>query len=98
MIKVAYDKKYNHICITGHDKATICASVSSIVQCSANLAIEFNNGVKYEDDGFSVDIYNVTEDDLVVRKEVVTKVLENMINCLKDLERQYPDSIEVEER
>ena len=95
MIKVAYDKKYNHICITGHDKATICASVSSLVFFSVNLAIDFNKffygEVKLVDDGQDkMEIFNNSSN------EDVETVFRYLIYSLEDLSEQYPDSVYVE--
>ena len=54
-----------------------------------NLAIEFNKDVKYTDDLNKIEIINNTND------ENVKKVFSNMITCLEDLERQYPDNIKI---
>jgi hypothetical protein len=95
MIKVIYNKDFKNLKITGHagyadkGKDIVCASASSIILSSINLAIEFNKDVKYTDDLNKIEIINNTND------ENVTKVFSNMISCLEDLEKQYPDNIKI---
>ena len=95
MIKVVYNDNYRNLKITGHagyadkGKDIVCASASSIILSSINLAIEFNNDVKYTDDLNKIEIINNTDDENVI------KVFSNMINCLEDLEKQYPDNIKI---
>ena len=95
MIKVIYNDGYTNLKITGHagyadkGKDIVCASASSIILSSINLAIEFNNEVKYFDDSNKIEIINNTNDENVI------KVFSNMITCLEDLEKQYPDNIKI---
>ena len=95
MIKVVYNDNYRNLKITGHagyadkGKDIVCASASSIILSSINLAIEFNKDVKYTDDLNKIEIINNTDDENVI------KVFSNMINCLEDLEKQYPDNIKI---
>lgn len=95
MIKVVYNNNFRNLKITGHagyadkGKDIVCASASSIILSSINLAIEFNEDVKYTDDLNKIEITNNTND------ENVKKVFSNMINCLEDLEKQYPDNIKI---
>ena len=95
MIKVVYNDNFKNLKITGHagyadkGKDIVCASASSIILSSINLAIEFNKDVKYTDDLNKIEVINNTND------ENVTKVFSNMITCLQDLEKQYPDNIKI---
>ena len=95
MIKVVYNDNYKNLKITGHagyadqGKDIVCASASSIILSSVNLAIEFNKNVKFTDDLNKIEIENNTND------ENVKKVFSNMITCLEDLEKQYPDNIKI---
>ena len=95
MIKVVYNDNFKNLKITGHagyadkGKDIVCASASSIILSSINLAIEFNKDVKYTDDLNKIEIINNTND------ENVTKVFSNMIVSLEELERQYPDNIKI---
>ena len=95
MIKVIYNEGYKNLKITGHagyadkGKDIVCASASSIILTSINLAIEFNKDVKYTDNLNKIEIINNTND------ENVTKVFSNMIVSLEELERQYPDNIKI---
>ncbi|MBO4601273.1 MAG: ribosomal-processing cysteine protease Prp [Bacilli bacterium] len=95
MIKVRYNEELTNLKITGHanyaeyGEDIVCSSVSSIIVTSINIAHEFNKSVKYSDDGNTVIIENNTSD------KNVHLVLKNMIEMLKDLERQYPKNINV---
>ena len=95
MIKVVYNKDFKNLKITGHagyadkGKDIVCASASSIILSSINLAIEFNSEVKYTDDLNKIEIINNIND------ENVQKVFSNMILSLEELERQYPDNIKI---
>ena len=95
MIKVVYNEDFKNLKITGHagyadkGKDIVCASASSIILSSINLAIEFNSNVKYTDDLNKIEIINNTND------ENVQKVVSNMILSLEELERQYPDNIKI---
>ena len=95
MIKVVYNDNFKNLKITGHagyadkGKDIVCASASSIILSSINLAIEFNSEVKYTDDLNKIEIINNTND------ENVQKVFSNMILSLEELERQYPDNIKI---
>lgn len=95
MIKVIYNSDFRNLKITGHagyadkGKDIVCASASSIILTSINLAIEFNKDVKYTDDLNKIEVVNNTND------ENVKKVFSNMILSLEELERQYPDNIKI---
>ena len=95
MIKIIYNESYTNLKITGHanyakyGEDIVCASVSSIVETSINLAHEFNDGIKYIDDQDKIEIINNTND------ENVLKVLKNMIEMLKELEKQYPENVKI---
>ncbi len=94
-IKVDYEDGFiNNFKITGHanfacyGKDIVCASVSSIVITSVNLAITFDSdSVDYnEKEGF-IDVKVMKKD------ETINKVFQNMINMLKELEEQYSKNI-----
>lgn len=95
MIKVVFNDNFKNLKITGHagyadkGKDIVCASASSIILSSINLAIEFNKDVKYTDDLNKIEIINNTNDENVI------KVFKNMITCLENLEKQYPDNIKI---
>ena len=95
MIKIIYNSDYTNLKITGHanyaeyGEDIVCASVSSIVETSINLAHEFNSDIKYTDKQDKIEIFNNTND------ENVLKVLKNMIEMLKELEKQYPENVKI---
>ena len=95
MIKVVYNDNFKNLKITGHagyaelGKDIVCASASGIILSSINLAIDFNNNVKYTDDYNKIEITNNTDD------ENVKKVFNNMILMLEEIEKQYPKNIKI---
>ena len=94
MIKVKVGKK--NISILGHadyddfGKDIICASVSSIVMCSIEAIANFD--VK------AIDIKQSKDKlDIIINKQdnITQKLITNMLNCLKELEKKYPQNIEI---
>jgi uncharacterized protein YsxB (DUF464 family) len=91
MIKIK--EKDNKIIISGHasfdeyGKDIVCASVSSIVITSINAILRYNNkAIKY-----------TNGDELVIeilkKDEIVNLLITNMLELLKELEKQYPKNI-----
>ena len=95
MIKVVcWDKK---IAISGHayfddyGKDIVCASVSSIVFTTINGILNINDkAIKYINDDI-LEIYILSDD------EITKKLIRNMVDLLKELEKQYPKNIKVKE-
>lgn len=96
MIKINISK--DKIKITGHamyddyGKDIVCASVSSIVITSINLALRLDkNSIKYEmkNDTLTVDILN--------HNLVTDTIILNMKELLKDLEKKYSKNIKINE-
>ncbi len=95
MIKVIVNK--NNIKISGHalydieGKDIVCASVSSIIYTSVNALLKLNkSSIEFSDDGKIIEIIKLSNDD------ITNKLLENMIDLLKDLELDYPKNIKIE--
>ena len=99
MIKVKVETKnsiYTKISILGHamyddyGKDIVCSAASSIATTTINGILTLN------EESLS---YQVKEGSLIIEKisndETTQKLLENMVNLLKELERQYPTNIEV---
>ncbi len=95
MIKISYDNEYKIIHINGHSdyasygKDIVCASVSSIVATSVNLALDYDSSLIYIDKDDKVIIENNTNNDNVL------KILKNMICMLEELAKQYPKNIKI---
>ena len=94
MIKVKVEKK--NISILGHAEYAdygndiVCASASSIVMCSVEAIANFDiNAIDIKQSKDKLDIIINSEDD------ITTKLVNNMINCLKELEKKYPKNIEI---
>ncbi len=96
MIKVDVSKK--NIVISGHamfddyGKDIVCASASSIVITSINAILRIDDKAliyKMSKDKLSIEIIHETD--------VVNKLILNMIDLLKELEKQYKKNIQVTE-
>ena len=100
MIKIKVSKKSNEITkivITGHanyaeyGKDIVCAAVSATVLTTLNGIIAIDNSileVENKQDKMIIDIKKENE---------VSKILiDNMINCLKELVIEYPKNIKIE--
>lgn len=94
MIKVKVNKK--NIKISGHagfnayGKDIVCASVSSIIYTTVNGILNIsNNAIKYEDNK-EFFIIEVLSDD-----EITNKLINNMLDLLEELEKQYPKNIKI---
>lgn len=93
MIKI--DLRKDLINISGHSgyeeigKDIVCASVSSIVITSINAIIRIDkDAIDYnEDNGVIIKILK--------HSEIVDKLLDNLIELLKELEKQYPKYIKI---
>ena len=99
MIKVKIEKEnsaYKKISILGHamyddyGKDIVCSAASSIATTSINGILTLNEGSLS---------YQVTKEGLIITDiatdDITQKLLENMVNLLKELEKQYPTNIEV---
>lgn len=83
----------NKIIISGHanfedyGKDIVCASVSSIVITTVNAILRYNNkAIKYTNDKEL--IIEILEKD-----EIINILITNMLELLKELEKQYPKNI-----
>ena len=94
MIKIKVEEK--NISILGHanydeyGKDIVCASVSSIVMCSVEAISQFDINavdIKQTKDKLEITI-NKTDD-------ITQKLINNMLNCLKELEKKYPKNIQI---
>ena len=93
MIKISIKEK--QIIIKGHanydelGKDIVCASVSSMVITTVNAILKIDSdAIKYSDDnGVTIDII---KDD-----EITNKLINNLIDLLEELEKQYPKYIEI---
>ena len=100
MIKVKLTKNnnyYKRIIITGHanyddfGKDIVCAAVSSTIITSINASLSIDNESLIYDDKNGLEI-EVKKNDIVT-----TKIINNMINNLYELEKAYPKNIKIKE-
>ncbi len=94
MIKISISKK--QITIKGHagyeeyGKDIVCAAVSSIVTTSINACLSLDEAsIRYEEKEGLV-IINVLKDN-----ETTIKLINNMINMLEELAREYKKNITI---
>ncbi|MEG1351261.1 MAG: ribosomal-processing cysteine protease Prp [Bacilli bacterium] len=98
-INILNDEKFiSSIEIIGHanydvkGKDIVCSSVSSIAITTINGILSINNSyLKYisKDDLLKIEV--------LVKDEIVNKLMLNMINLLKELEQDYPKNIKIKE-
>jgi len=95
MIKVI--KENNKIMISGHanhneyGKDIVCASVSSIIYTSLNAIKCLKDNTLEVKDNEVMEITYLEED------EITSKLINNMMDLLIDLENDYPKNISVKE-
>ena len=85
------------VCIKGHSgydtigKDIVCSAVSSSFILTINLLEKFNSNMKYESDE-SIPMMKVTINNY---NDIDEKILDNLIDCLKDVSRQYPKYLKI---
>ncbi len=96
MIKIEFSK--NDIIVRGHANYNeygndiVCASVSSIIYTTINGILNINNkAINYTDN----DTLKIT---ILSNDEITIKLINNMLELLKDLAKQYPKNIIVKEK
>lgn len=99
MICVSVEKdsaKYKKITIDGHamyddyGKDIVCSAVSSIVITTVNGILALNvDSIRHKEVEGSVEINVLNED------HTTHILLQNMLNLLKELEKSYPNNIQV---
>ena len=94
MIKVKI--KDNKINVTGHanyadfGKDIVCASVSSVLICTINGILSIDKeAILVEEKEANVTI-EIKKDN-----EIINKLINNMIDCFKELEINYPNNIKI---
>ena len=101
MIKVSYEVKddlYVSLNVSGHanyddiGKDIVCSSVSSIVTTTINAVISIDNDAIYYE-------YNHDKMLIILKKndEITIKLIDNMVDLLKSLMKDYPKNINVKE-
>ena len=96
-VKVNYDGDYiKSFKITGHanydvhGKDIVCASASSIVITSINASLSINDkSIKVEEKDGLIDAK------VLVKDQIVNKILTNMLNMLIELQNDYKDNIKI---
>ena len=101
MIKVSVlkeNRKYKKITILGHamyddyGKDIVCAGVSTILTTTVNAILKFNDQAIELSQEKDIVLTVLSED------EVTSKLLENMVDLLYELEESYPKNIAIRKR
>ena len=93
MIKIVYNNK--RIVVTGHanydsyGKDIVCASVSSIIYTTINGILNINSKALTFKDNEALEINILSNDDITL------KLINNMFELLKGLEKQYPNNLKL---
>ncbi len=93
MIKVYYNNKTikvdGHAGFADYGCDIVCASVSSILYTTVNAILSFDSKsiTVIDDKSFIINI--LSNDDITI------KLINNMIDLLKELEKQYPKNIKI---
>lgn len=100
MVKVFIKKEDNFIdkiTISGHamydvkGKDIVCAAISSMVTITVNAILEFDSSsIKFEQNK-EFNLTNLKKDD------ITNKLLNNLVNHLKELENEYKENIQIKE-
>ena len=96
-VKINYDGDYiKSFKVTGHanydeyGKDIVCSSVSSIVITSVNMALKLDeNSVNAKSSE------GLIEAQILIMDENINKVFANMIEMLKELEKDYKENIKI---
>ena len=96
MIKVVKNENkitiHGHACYADYGKDIVCASVSSIVITTINGILEIDrDALKYEQKKDQLTI------EILKNDQVIIKLIQNMMNLLKELSSNYPKNIEIRE-
>lgn len=68
----------------------VCAATSATMLCTVNAIFSINNdAIKVEKDT------NLTTIDVLSNDQIIIKLIDNMVRCLKSLEQQYPKNIKI---
>ncbi|MBR2587760.1 MAG: ribosomal-processing cysteine protease Prp [Bacilli bacterium] len=94
MIKVKISKKSievsGHAKYAAHGKDIVCAAVSSITITTVNAILKFDeNAINYKEDNGYLKI------DILKNNKATKLLLENMIELLEELEKQYEKNIKI---
>ena len=86
---IEYVKFNGHALYDDYGKDIVCASASSIYITTVNAILSFDkDAISYNKDN---EVINIKKDD------ITNKLLNNMVNMLKELEESYKENIKIVE-
>lgn len=96
-IKVTYqDNDIKQITLKGHanyeeyGKDIVCAAVSATYLCTINGILSLKENSIEVLSNHNTEIINILDNN-----DITNKLLQNMIRCLKSLEKKYPNNIKI---
>ncbi len=98
MVTVLVDKNKKEIRLVGHSgfdikgKDIVCSAISSIVITSINAILMFDKDyIEYQE---NKDLFIIK---IKQNNQITSNLITNMLNLLKDLEKDYPNNIKIKE-
>ena len=82
---------FGHAKYEDYGKDIVCAAVSATYLCTVNGVLSLNNEAIVVNSGKDIQEIVVNTND-----KVVLTLLQNMIDCFLDLEKQYPKNIKLD--
>lgn len=93
------NNNYKQITFKGHanykdyGQDIVCAAVSSTYLCTVNAILSIStNSIKVTQNP-NINIIDIIEND-----NITTKLLDNMLKCLKSIEKEYPKNIKIKSK
>ncbi len=81
---------YGHANYADYGKDIVCAAASATMICTANAIISIDESAIEVEQEKNKQTINILKEDIIV-----DKLINNMIECFKSLEKQYPKNIEI---
>lgn len=90
--KIEEIRLIGHAGYSSYGKDIVCSAASSIVITTVNAIISFDKDYIF---------YEEAKDEFIIKirqyNNIVDKLITNMLNLLKDLEKDYPNNIKIKE-
>lgn len=90
---------YKQITFKGHadyndyGKDIVCAATSATYLCTVNAILSINSDAIKVTQAENINIIDIIKND-----EITKKLLDNMLECLKSIEKNYPKNIKIKSK
>ena len=81
---------YGHANYDEYGKDIVCAAASATMICTANAIISIDESAITVEQSKNKQTINILKEDIIVNK-----LINNMLECFKSLEKQYPNNIKI---